>query len=319
MNATLDRSKALLVVMAGGFCLLACGSTPPTVTRDAGPLGATFDGGLLDGGVFSPDGGNDGGTIVSVDGGVANQSPSCICDPVNAFLGRGESATLTAGCSDPERQALSYSWSIISGPSGATDSIAHPGAPSISFTPSQYTLETTPYIVRATATDALGATASCQSSFIVGERARGFLARLAWWNNTAGDVALHLLDVGVSAEPWASNGWFNTPNDCWYANLSPDWGAYGNTLDNPRLRELPRANTLLTLEWPQDGRYRVGVQAHCATAGTMVRLQILCNGILKGEFVRSMADPDFWDVGTLEWPSCNLASVDETRRVVTCQ
>lgn len=111
-------------------------------------------------------------------------------------------------------------WEVVSRPTGAgvEGTFASPSACATTF--SSVIVGT--YTVRVTVTDAMGRHVTCMTTVTL--TGRGLRVELTW--STTGDVDLHMLHPSAPA-------WFNSPNDCYYANRTPAWD--GSTPTSPQL------------------------------------------------------------------------------------
>ena len=170
-----------------------------------------------------------------------------------------------------------------------------------------------------TATDTFGAQDSCDLTVFAVPRDALHIQLV--WDKDQTDVDLHFLNPTGAANPWASTGWFNSPNDNYYADRNPSWGVAGTT-DDPRL-DLDDTNGFgpenINLSRPQTGTFRVGVHYYCddRVGASVATVRIFCNGALSNEFgpMRLPASGFFWEVANIAWPGCTITEVNQTRTV----
>lgn len=120
---------------------------------------------------------------------------------------------------------------------------------------------------------------------------------LTWDTNTT-DVDVHL--VRGSGMP------FTSPDDCYYGNLTPDWGVVGSTNDDPRF-VLDDTNGFgpeeLVLDAPADGTYRV--YAHFfnnrSLASTVATMEVSLGPGMPTRLQQSLICDQLWLVGTITW------------------
>jgi hypothetical protein len=120
---------------------------------------------------------------------------------------------------------------------------------------------------------------------------------LTWDTNTT-DVDVHLV---------RSNGMpFTSPDDCYYGNLTPDWGTVGSTADDPRF-VLDDTNGFgpeeLVLDAPADGTYRV--YAHFFSdrfvSSTVATMEVSLGSGTPTRVMQSLTCDQLWLVGTITW------------------
>ena len=181
----------------------------------------------------------------------------------------------------------------------------------------------TPYIFRATATDGYGRRAACdvraQATRVVPPD--GLRVELTRQEDEP-DVDLHLLNPTGNQSPRGATGYFNSPNDCFFANLAPDWGVLGQTVDNPRL-SLDDTTGFgpedISLPRPQAGHFRLGAHYYCdgSRGPSHATVRIFCGGLLVAEFgpQRLARSGDFWDVAEIEFPGCLVTELGQVYAV----
>jgi hypothetical protein len=268
------------------------------------------DGGGRDGGV------RDGGP--AVDGG--NDPPVCSCNPAPAQVPALSWFPLVGPtCTDPQHQTLRYEWSVVERPPGSSSSVEAPGSRDTRIFLDTPTSEA-PFVVRVTVSDPRGASTACDMT--VNVVASDFLFVHLSWDKEGTDLDLHLLNPVPVGDPWAENGWFNKPNDCFYLNTNPDWGVSGNLADNPQLA-IDDTNGLgpevTRVQLPQDGTYTVGVHYFCDNnrGASQATVRIWCDHSLVATYgPKSLtASGVLWDVAQVQTPGCTLAPVAQTRTV----
>lgn len=259
--------------------------------------------------------------VVTLTGKVINNgAPVCVCNPSTLEVAPQDTINLQARCTDPDNQPLQYAWTVQRRPAGSTEQIRNPNSANASFVANTATTTNEPYVFRITATDTFGLSNSCDITVFAVPRDALHVQLV--WNKDQTDVDLHFLNPVGAANPWASTGWFNSPNDCYYADRTPEWGVAGNTQDNPRL-DLDDTNGFgpenINLARPQTGKFRVGVHYYCddSVGASSATVRIFCNGQLSNEFGPMVLPRSgfFWEVADIQWPGCTITEVNQTRMV----
>ena len=159
-----------------------------------------------------------------------------------------------------------YQWEIVTGPPGGGAGIVWDDPP-----PHNPTTRAVPYIVgtyriRVTAYDRSGALQACDFELVV--VSHGLRVELTW--DGTGDLDLHLHNN-------VSGAWFNNPNDCFYANMRPAWGA---ALDVDNVTANGPEN--IRMDTPTTGRtYSVAIHNYARGEGRTARVRIFC-GTVEG-------------------------------------
>jgi hypothetical protein len=223
--------------------------------------------------------------------------------------------TLTATASDPDGVIASYGWTLVSAPAGASGTFSMPTSASTQFTPNLVGV----YTVQVTVRDDHGLSASCTTT--VTATGDGIRVELTW-NTDRTDVDLHLLRMA------GGTGWFNVPNDCYYANRRPMWDAPG-TMDDPRL-DIDDVDGFgpenINIDVPVVGAaYRVGVHYYAdrGVGPSAVTVRIYCGDISvtpAATFMRTLSNGsglpdanDFWRVADVVWAGedrCTVRALD---------
>ena len=156
---------------------------------------------------------------------------------------------------------------------------------------------------------------------MITSRAPGDLHVEVSWSTAYGDADVHLLST--TRVPDA--GWF-TVDDCYWANIGPDWGAAG-AIANPTLDRDdtdgygPENITIATS--PLSGRYTVGVHYYCqhsigmgavapGDGPTTATARVYCMGALIATYsgISLSRTDDFRVVASVDYPSCVGRSID---------
>ncbi len=144
----------------------------------------------------------------------------------------------------------------------------------------------------------------------------GFHIELEWDSNDC-DVDLHLLQPGGS---------FFDCSDCYFSNPSPDWGAQGDTIDDPFL-DYDDVDGFgpenINLQEPAPGTYRVLIHYYSdsgewgGSTDTNATVRVFSYGQLIGEFGPVNLDQTDrnWDVCDFTWPSGAITTLGNTYMV----
>lgn len=232
--------------------------------------------------------------------------------PVITPLGNGAPGAIVglngSGSNDPDNDApLSYKWSLRQKPLSSSTTIEAPDMAS-----TRMVLDPDlpgAYEVQLDVTDATGIkSCSPARSTIVAMPAQKLLVEM-FWDNAKTDLDLHVLRTVSSPVGMA-------PDDCYYANRTPDWGAPGPN-DDPKL--VRDALTGYGPElWgyvnPVDSTYRVVVEfanEHLdpnPESNVTVRVYVL--GEVKFEATRQLSTKGArWPVVDVTWPSGEVKAV----------
>jgi hypothetical protein len=125
------------------------------------------------------------------------------------------------------------------------------------------------------------------------------------WDTDDSDVDMHLVRPGGSL--------FDCESDCYYANMSPDWGAQGDTLDDPFLDydDVDGYGPEKTnLSEPIPGTYKVVMHYYSDSyegwggGASKAIVRIYTYGMLVQEFGPTTLQytDHTWDVCTVDWP-----------------
>lgn len=137
------------------------------------------------------------------------------------------------------------------------------------------------------------------------------------WDSDNCDVDLHLLNP--------QGTFFQGPNDCYYANMAPNWGVANDFSDDPFLdvdNVWGYGPENINLQEPQAGRYTVIVHFYSDTyegswsTDTNATLRVYFYGQLAGTFGPThLASTDWtWDVCTIDWPSRTVTPLGNVYR-----
>lgn len=139
---------------------------------------------------------------------------------------------------------------------------------------------------------------------------------LRWDQPSGSDVDFHFLEVGRT---------LFSCDDCYFANMSPDWGVVGSVVDDPFLDvddlEGPGPENI-NVDELAPGEYRIVAHYYSDTGSggggdsgfsvaTNATVEVYLGGTLAATYgpVRLNRTNDTWDVATLSWPSGVLTEV----------
>ncbi|MBI5514175.1 MAG: hypothetical protein HY909_10430, partial [Deltaproteobacteria bacterium] len=212
--------------------------------------------------------------------------------------------------------ARTHRWEVTASPMGATWTLGAPTSQSTSFS----TVIVGSYTARYTATDDLGRSASCTVPITM--LAHGLRVELQW-DTDGNDIDLHMHNSLATA-------WFTSPNDCYFSNPRPEWGA-GVAADNPAL-DLDDTNGFgpenIRIDFPPTTETdTVGVHYWRGTPTTNATVRIYCGDSLAAPaFARSLrsgsslsdySTNDFWRVARVRFTSSNACTVTVLNDIVT--
>ncbi len=200
----------------------------------------------------------------------------------------------------------SYSWRIVTGPTGgAGTSVWSPTPPTAateSFTPTIVG----DYVIEVSGVDTYGRTITCR--FMVSALPHGLRVEVTW--DGTGDVDLHL-------HSGTTTPWFAT-NDCYYANTVSTWGAvldFDNTSSSGPENIRMDAPALAT-------GYTIGVHNYSGAAGRIATVKIFCGSTtstvptatytsraLAGTSAGSASTNDFWKVARVTFTSASACTI----------
>ncbi|MBK7864546.1 MAG: choice-of-anchor D domain-containing protein [Archangiaceae bacterium] len=237
-----------------------------------------------------------------------NQAPV----PKIAPLGNGapgQMVTLDGSMSmDPDGDTpLTYKWTLRSAPISASTSISAPDMASTGMTLDPMLPGS--YEVQLDVTDGAGAK-NCAPArqTIVASPAQKLLVEM-FWDNSKTDIDLHVLRTATSVVGRA-------PDDCYYANLAPDWGMPGNTDDPALLRDALTGYgpEIFGYVNPIDSTYRVMAEfanEHLEPMpATNVTIRVYLFGVVKFEQSKQLTmKGQRWPAVDVTWPSGKVTPV----------
>ncbi|MBN8610516.1 MAG: hypothetical protein J0L92_08030 [Deltaproteobacteria bacterium] len=253
----------------------------------------------------------DNGADDDCDGEVDEGCRGSVMCPGDVTVPAGQPVSLTI----TSMGITSQSWRVVSAPEGGAEtaewSPTPPTATTESFTP--YIVGE--YVIEVTGTLASGMTVTCR--FRVTALPHGLRVQLRW--DGAGDVDLHVHG------PTTSTPWFSSPDDCYYANTSPAWGA-SLDLDNTTADGPENIN----LDEPVTGSsYTIAVHNYARAAGRTASIDVFCGARmstmptatftsrpLAGTAAGNCTANDFWTVARVTFTSpstCTVTPIDTYR------
>lgn len=249
------------------------------------------------------------------DDGACNQPPVVTC-PGPMTVNANTTVTLSTSATDPNGDALSCAWSVVSRPSTSSGTFTNQSCGSAKY----FADVAGTHQVRFTATDPYGASASCVTDITV--LPTGDLWVELTWDRKA-DFDLHLRHPSHSGNIGTANGWNSSPYDCHWKNKTPSWDATG-TADDPSLDRDDYTGTgpeNIRINVPSTSHsYAVGVHLFSATAGSAITatVKVYCSGQLAATKTRSFNKiEDLWIVGAVQFAANGTCTFTDDGRVVT--
>ncbi|MEI8257482.1 MAG: MopE-related protein [Deltaproteobacteria bacterium] len=315
---TCDGLDHLCTGMAGSGCACIVGATQPCYTGPAASrgvgrchngvqtcvvMGASAGWGAACAGEVGPAAAEVCGNGIddNCNGAIDEGCGGMIACPADQFVDAGGPITLSVTGTG----FVSYTWTIVTGPTGGAATAVWAPAP-----PTAATEVFTPFIVgvyniRVTGTPSSGPAVSC--TFNVTARPHGLRVQLAW--DGSGDVDLHLLQG-------TSTGWV-APNDCYYGNRTTTWGA---TLDFDNTSASGPEN--IAMNTPVIGTpYAIGVHNYSGAAGRIATIQVFCGSTVTTVPTQTFTSRaltgaaggcsanDFWKVATVTFTSATACTI----------
>ena len=159
---------------------------------------------------------------------------------------------------DPDGTIVSYSWTLVSSPAGATATMPPGTANRRNFTPDV----AGDYVAELVVTDDDGIISEPCTATLTATAGEGLWIEM-FWENSGDDMDLHLVN---------GSGALMSNQDCYYANCtwaSLDWGARGNPDDDPilDLDDIPGVGPEnINIAVPSRGTYTVYVHDYPGSA-----------------------------------------------------
>jgi hypothetical protein len=197
---------------------------------------------------------------------------------------------------------LTYSWSTLSKPSGSTVNI---GWMSAWATPVFSPDVAGDYVFRLSVTNTLGISDPTPDTVTITANEPYVEIKLEW-DTQPTDIDMHLLRSSAPI--------FDSPDDCCFCNMAPEWGVTGTT-DDPGLYwdDIDGYGPeYTTIDMPANGNYRILMHFYgedgatscdgpCQTTRCVVTVTV--GGTVVGTYRGTLSDAgEVWDVGTLHWP-----------------
>ncbi len=242
---------------------------------------------------------------------------SVVC-PTDTTTPVGIPVTLDATATSQNGTITGYAWTVISGPQGG---VGTPNqwtpAPPIDATETFLPTVAGTYVIRISASDSTGASASCDTR--VTALYYGLRVELSW--DGPADLDLHLHDSNATS-------WFSGPQDCYYGNPNPDWSMIGPNVDDPHL-DMDNTSGFgpenIRIQGPTIGAiYTVGVHNFSRGSGRTATLRFFCgtsttpqatmiSRVFNGTSPGNCTMNDFWKAATVVFTSsgtCTVTAVD---------
>ena len=200
----------------------------------------------------------------------------------------------------------SYSWRIVTGPTGGAGTSVWFPTPPTSATESFTPTIVGDYVIEVTGVDVAGRTITCR--FTVSALPHGLRVELTW--DGSGDVDLHMHNN-------TSTPWFST-NDCYYSNTATTWGA---NLDFDNTSASGPEN--VRMDTPAVAAdYTIGVHNYSAARGRIATVKVFCGSTtstvptmtftsraLAGSGLGNCTSNDFWKVARVQFTSPTTCTV----------
>ncbi len=248
--------------------------------------------------------------------GTVNEAPIAIIGETTGVPAPGDSIALdgTESHDVDGDDPITFFWTVAEKPFGSEAHIDDPTSP----TPNLVTDLPGPYLIGLDVTDAAGLPClhpggnpsnPCTTREVFVKPADDLYFELVW-DHADTDFDIHLLEQGAA---------LFSDKDCWYGNVQPDFGAFGDSRDDPRLtRDDLRGfgpERIVFSKPPEGGKYDV-VVVFAKTNGalkpaTNVTLRVFVYGVLEAEMTRTLDTANQrWNVLSLEWPSAAMTEID---------
>jgi hypothetical protein len=199
---------------------------------------------------------------------------------------------------------VSYDWTLISSPSGATATMPSGSGPNRrNFTPDV----AGEYVGQLTVTDNDGLVSDSCTATLNATAGNGLWVEM-FWTHSGDDMDLHMLKPGGTQE---------TNGDCYYANCTSglEWGAAG-TADNPilDLDDIPGVGPENeNIDSPANGTYTIGVRDYPGSVyngNNDVTINIYIGGTLRWTDVRNVNREGSYEwFAEVSWPSGTITSL----------
>jgi len=302
-SVTQEGSPGFLLQTDPSGQVIAPGSEVPVVIQYA-PLNDAGDNGSL---TIPSDDPDEPELVVDLlgNGGGDFEYPVAVIDcPLNVFITGPEYVTLDGSASsDPDGQALTYTWELVRAPDGSSSELSLIDTEQDSV-PVFIDLAGV-YEVQLTVTneqDTPSVPTKCEMVAIPEDNIRVELI----WDGPTSDLDLHL---GETRDVELFD-----PGDANWCNESPDWGDNGSD-DDPRLDIDDRGGygpENINLLDPVDGEYPVRVHYFEDNNDDLVTATVT---VWSKEFElwsgsKVMARDEVWDVGQINWPEATFAEFD---------
>lgn len=226
---------------------------------------------------------------------VCSVSPSEVRPIVDTAVFNGASSY------DPAGGTIStYTWSIVSKPTGSAENMPGGASANRSFTPDL----AGEYVGRLVVTTSDGRRSAPCETTLTAVPVENLWVEM-YWEYADDDMDLHLVRPGGS---------LLSDDDCYFGNRSPDWGIWGDSSDNPTLDldDISGAGPEnINIEYPENGSFTVYVHDYQFSTGdspssNTATVNIYIGGVLEwtGSYTfASYEEDDYIPFATINWPA----------------
>jgi len=192
-------------------------------------------------------------------------------------------------------EPLTYQWTVTERPEGS-DVTGHDLDPDDTPAIDLYTDIAGEWQVQLVVTNQLGTQSLPATCTMLAKPADAIHVELTW-DTPSSDLDLHLTEGGYAI--------FDQPEDCFYCNKVPDWGANGSD-DDPRLDIDDQGGfgpENINIYQPVSGTYDVEVHyfAPHGDKTSIAHVAVWLDGTNVWEGDRAMDSNDVWSVGTIDY------------------
>ncbi len=215
------------------------------------------------------------------------------------------------GSYDPGgNEPLTYRWTTLSKPAGSTVDISWmAGWATPIFSPDV----AGDYRFQLGVTNTLGISDPTPDQVTVTARQPALEIKLEW-DTQPTDIDMHIINSNA--------GIFDSPDDCCFCNMAPNWGGAGDT-DDPGLYwdDIDGYGPeYVTIDAPANGDYRILMEFYgengdssCdgGCARTRCTVTVTLSGTVIGTYTGTLSNAgEYWEVGTLHMPAGTITRTD---------